>query len=164
MGCPERRCQASGDDGLYGSVGGILCDIADRLAQCAKFGEHTNHDKGDVNKAGGGIDGLGVFDESDDDLAKAEVYGTAEESGEETEDITAEREGDIVKFITDDKGDDGHNGDHDQLDGEAAGHDGPVGGWGYPKTLEDAFVAVPGYRVGIAEESDGCEADGNTVR
>src|ERR1700733_14735089 len=56
-----------------------------------------------------------------------------------------------------------HDADHDQLDEQPADHDGPPGGGGHAKTLEDAFVAVPGYGIGITHDADGIKTDGDAV-
>ena len=163
MGIPGAWLNSCGDEVFHGTIGGPFDEFTDLFAEDAQFAEHTDHDKGEVDESGGGIHGLGVLDEADDDLSQAEVDGAADDGHYKAEGVGAGAEGDLVIFIANQEEYGGHEDDHDQLYGKAAEHDGPIGGGGYAKALENAFVPVFGDGIGVAHETDGGEAYGDTV-
>ena len=160
---PGSRCHGGGDDRCYGTIGRVFNRFVDRIAQHTEVAEHSHHYKCEIDQAAGGRDRFGILDTSHDGLAQCEIDGAADDGGQEAREIADCRKGDVVVLITDDHADGGRQDDHYELDGEAATHDGPVGGGGYAKALKNLFFAVASDGVGVAHEPDGVEAERNGI-
>ncbi len=141
---PGAWVEGIGEDALNDTVGGPFGDIGRDLPELAQGGKHSGHNEEEEDQAGRDVDGLRVADESDDRLAKAEVDRAADHGCQEGEGVAGGLHLDIIDLVADEEEDDGDDGDHEQLDGEAAGHDGPAGCGGDPEALEDPFFAVAG--------------------
>lgn len=160
---PATGSEGCRQDVLCGAVWGPVGDAADLYAKHPEGGELTDHDEDEEDEPGDAEGRLLVLDQANDHLAQAEIEGAAEDRRQEGEDIIGGIHYNMIDLVADVKQDKGRDDDHDELYGEAAGHDRPAGGRGDAESLEDTFIAIAGNGICIAHEADGIKTYGDAV-